>query len=527
MRRVALTAWHSILILLMIWGCFTALAVAVDRFLHGWNPPGLLSLVVIVACEAIVTQRLMARERRRIEEQVGARGLELVVIVVLVRLWSLRAETEPLLQTIEPWLRSPLAFFGGHFPEYLVWAVGAWGAGTLLAADILSWDDDIPTTAPSDSTIEREQMQQEWGQIIARYDRRYLILVLITFAAAAFASHPAAGDAAGPASGILPSIAAVVCLVAGLLLHSAGKLSQIRRNWSVDNVTVDAGIRRRWSRPTIVLVVVLVLVAPLLSLIVLVTPPPPLVPVANFILGALTIIVSVVFLLLLSPLILLLSLLRGTSPSVPSDLRFTPPKIPDSPSGERPLLPALIFWGCIALLLVIALTHYLRGRSDLRDALRHWRITRWLLLLLGFAGEWWSDARGWAAMAMTAAVRRLGRGRRRRIKMMPPGGPSAQLRALYKRMKQAGARRGVRASPSQTPYEFGLDLGQNLPVAQPDIQGLTETYVAAEYGPRPAGPGDLQRARRHWHRLQRWLLRSSDLKRRRNTRHPYHAPQDE
>ncbi|HZB96351.1 MAG TPA: hypothetical protein VE268_10335, partial [Herpetosiphonaceae bacterium] len=81
MRRVALTVWQSFLILLMVWGLLTALVAAAGRFVPTWNAPGLTSLALIVAVEALITQRLMARERRRIEEQLGARGLELVIII--------------------------------------------------------------------------------------------------------------------------------------------------------------------------------------------------------------------------------------------------------------------------------------------------------------------------------------------------------------------------------------------------------------------------------------------------------------
>lgn len=525
MRRVALTVWQSFLILIMVWGLFTALVAAAGRFAPAWNAPGLTWLALIVAVEALITQRLMARERRRIEEQLGARGLELVVIILLVRVWSLYAENDSLLQMIGPWLRSPLEFFSGRFPEYLLWTLGAWGVATMLASDVMCWGEDLASPPTFDSTIEREQMQQEWGQHVARYDRRYLALILLTFAATAFALQPGT-ETPGSASGrTIPAVAAISSLVAGLLLHSAGKLSQIRRNWAVDNIEVEVGISRRWSRPMLVLVLLLGLIAPWVSLIVLVAPPPPLVPVANFVLGALTILVSIIFLILLAPLILLLSLLRGTAPSVPTQLPFRPPQIPEQTGGERPLIPALIFWGCIVLLLGIALARYLQGRNDLADALRRWRLMRWLFALLGLAGEWWSDARGWTAMVLTA-VRGLVPGRKRRVLPARPRSAAAQLRMLYRRMKEAGSRRGVHPGPAQTPYEYGSELSRNLPPAQQDIAGLTEAYVVAEYGPRPVGPAELHRARRHWNRLQRWLLRSSPLKRRRKVQRQDHRPDE-
>jgi hypothetical protein len=98
---------------------------------------------------------------------------------------------------------------------------------------------------------------------------------------------------------------------------------------------------------------------------------------------------------------------------------------------------------------------------------------------------------------------------------------------LYRRMKAAGSRRGVHSAPAQTPYEYGSELSRNLPPAQQDIAGLTEAYVVAEYGPRPVGPAELHRARRHWNRLQRWLLRSSSLKRQRKVQRQNGRPDEE
>lgn len=511
MRRVALTLWHSSLILIMVWGLLTALVAAARRLTLTWYAPGITTLGLIIALEAIITQRLAARERRRVEEQIGLRGLEFAILIVFIRLWSLPAELDPLLQTITPWLRSPLEFFGGRFGEYFLWSLVAWVAATMLASDVLDWNVDEQAVYTIEGGIERDQLQHEWGQIVARYDRRYLLIVLVTCAASAFAIHGANLDPNTSVSWRLPTVAAMGSLVAGLLLHSAGKLSQLRRNWSVDAITVDPGLAGRWSRPGLLLVAALVLLSPLLGWLVLVAPPPPLVPIANFILGALTIIISVLFLLLLSPLILLLSLLRGGGAAIPTQMPFRPPQIPDTQPGERPLLPALIFWGCIVLLIAIAVSRYLRERGDLAAALRRWRIGRWLLALQAWMHGWWSDARGWAGMAV-ASVRHMVHRKQRSPRRARPVGARAQLRAFYRQMKRAGARRGIRPRRDETPYEYGAALSRELPAVGGEVRGLTEAYVQAEYGPRPVGPGDVQRARRHWRRLQRWLLRSTGLR---------------
>ena len=39
------------------------------------------------------------------------------------------------------------------------------------------------------------------------------------------------------------------------------------------------------------------------------------------------------------------------------------------------------------------------------------------------------------------------------------------------------------------------------------MTGLTDAYVTSEYGPQPAQPQDVRRARMHWRRLERLLSR--------------------
>ena len=213
--------------------------------------------------------------------------------------------------------------------------------------------------------------------------------------------------------------------------------------------------------------------------------------------------------LLLAPIILLLSLLGGGggTPSIRPPA-FTPPQIAEAPR-ERPLWPALIFWGCVAILVGIAVLRYLNGRSDLREALRKWRLLRWLVRQ---SRELWSDTRGWIGLAATR-VARLMRRRRGGTRPSPSRGPHAQVRLLYRRMRDAGARRGVPARQTQTPYEYGHTLAGSIPAMEQDVLGLTDVYVAAEYGPAPARAPEVRRARQHWRRLQRWLMTPSRVRR--------------
>jgi hypothetical protein len=157
---------------------------------------------------------------------------------------------------------------------------------------------------------------------------------------------------------------------------------------------------------------------------------------------------------------------------------------------------------------------YVQQREELRALLGRWRGTRWLLRWLG---DVWDDVQHWGALAAATIRRRLQRRRASAPRRRLPGGAQAQLRALYARLVQGAAARGIATPRSRTPYELRAALHDLMPPADADVAGLTDAYVAAEYGPQPAQPDDVRRARLHWRRLER-LFRGSRSPRRQPTR---------
>ena len=131
---------------------------------------------------------------------------------------------------------------------------------------------------------------------------------------------------------------------------------------------------------------------------------------------------------------------------------------------------------------------------------------RWLMQVFGVA---WQDLRSWSTLAVQTIQRRFQRSRRlSRPRVVQPAGSQAQLRLLYQRMIHSGERSGIPHPRSQTPYEFRAALSQALPSLDADAGALTEVYVEAEYGPQPAQPNDVRRARKHWQRIKRVTARS-------------------
>lgn len=508
MRNVRFNLGHMLLVVMLVLGTVAALLAGIEAFIPQLRYPWLLPLLALATVDAVITQRLVARERLTIGEQGAIRAVEWVLLLVAIRIASLAVESGSLRQLIQPWVRDPLAFFGGHFVVYFWPTLLTWGLATLIAASVLSFETELPRAGVRSLPSEEAAVIDDRAVALATFDRYWLICTLVALAGGALALYQMPLSTALQSwTTALPVVEVLACLIAGLALHSQGQLDRLRYGWQIEQLGVAADVPRRWRRASLLLIGSACVVGLLLSQGTLWVPPPPLVPVLNVLLIVVAFIITIIvaiFGLLLFPFAWLLAYLTGsTTPTGPIVRPITPPQIPTS--TERPLLPALIFWACVVILVGMAALRYLQQRQDLRDWLARWRGTRWLMRLFG---DMWQDLRGWSALAIQTIQRRFRRSRRGSPpRVVQPTGSQAQLRRLYRRMVRSGERRGVLHPRSQTPYEFRSALGKALPPVDADAGGLTDVYVAAEYGPRPAQPNDVRRARKHWRRIRQATLR--------------------
>ncbi len=508
MRQFRLTIWHLLLIIVIIVGSLTGVLTGLQAFLPAWQAAWLMPLLALVTADAVVTQWLVERERQGWSEQVVIRIVEATLLVVAARIASLAAEGAPL-STITTWLRDPLAFFGGRWSEYMLLAIVTWIVATTLAHRALQLDTEPPHSEVSKFPIDQAVLLNERSTALLRFDRLWITLAVLGVAGAVVALfRTPLIDILGSWASLQLLLAVLGCVLAGVLLHSEGQLDYLRFRWQIEQLDIAPAVARRWRRTTGLLAGGAIVVALLLGGMVRnVPPPPPLIPVLNLLFGLLVVITSLIIALislLLLPFAWLISLFRGSETApVP---RFVPPSLPpvEQAVGERPLLPALIFWGCIVLLLALAVLRYLQQRSDVRALWSRWRGWRWLAALWRRTAD---DLRGWGELALER-LQRLRRSRRSLpTRRTPVRGSRAQLRALYRRMVRLGTRRGVQYGASQTPYEWSSQLRATVPAIDQEAQGLTDAYVAAEYGPAVPNNMELRQARRWWRRIERVLLR--------------------
>jgi len=519
MRVVRFTLWQIALVVVLVLAPVVAVLAAIQRLVPAWQLPWLIWLLCFTAIDAVATQRVVVRQRLVLAEQLPVRGVEWTLLIVATRLVSVAAENDSLLAAMEPWLRDPLLFFGGRFVEYLAPVVITWGLAASLAQVVLGLEAELPKPDARRQSIDDAMVREDRAHALAAFDQLWIACLFLTLGCAAFVLYQV------PLAAMLQSwtsarllLAVFGCISAGLFLHSRGHLDQLNYGWQLEQTVVDADVPRRWRRGSWLITGTACVVGLLLGSFVVLAPPPPLVPVANALLFVMAMVVALMIglvSLLLLPFAWLLSLLTdGVAPTAPRIPPITPPQITTG-TPDRPLLPALIFWGCVLFLLGIAVLRYVQQRQDLASLIQRWPALRWLLRIFGTA---WQDVQAWSRLAAAMVRQRL----RRRTRVVPRGtrvhGARAQLREIYERLVTVAERKGLPRSPTRTPYELSTALRDTLPSADAELQGLTDVYVAAEYGPGQPQAQDVRRARSYWRRIKPRLGRSGGVRRSRPTR---------
>ena len=187
MRRLHFDLRQMGLVVLVTLG--TAMAIGSGMRAVGFETPLPLIylLLVIVAGDAVVTQRLAHRQRLSLTEQFSIRAIELALLIVAVRIVSLAAEQGGLLAAIEPWLRDPLAFFGGRFMEYLVAAIVVWVTATGISNAVLQLEVEPPRAGVRGQEHEERAALQDRAQALASFDRLWMLCLWLALVSAAIA----------------------------------------------------------------------------------------------------------------------------------------------------------------------------------------------------------------------------------------------------------------------------------------------------------------------------------------------------
>ena len=494
---------------LMIASLVTVLVGALARFAPSWQPALVIGALAIVAVEAGIIHHVYRRDKLWTNELLRYLAPELLLMAVLMRFATSLSLGQPLFDP--SWLRDPARVL--DVPFLLTFLAGIM-VGTVTHNAMQGIRELLPRESErltnDDSARVMQFIAQDRAEALRGVSNRFITGGAVILLALGLESVNI-GQLFGPANPISnrSTGGALLYVISGFLFYSQARLALLNTRWQLDGAVVSPEVARRWGRSSILIIVG---VAGLTALL----PRTYALGLLDTLRAGLGIIgyvfallgYAVIWLFSLIALIpaLLLALLSGSMEgnSPPPVASPPPPPLPPAATGEPNLPAALVFWACMALLVVYALVTMaqrhplLVERILLRGPIR--KLWFWLRSL-------WHDTTTWLTLATTAALERL----QRPVPPSPAPGPRGRLNALaprelvryfYRSTLRRAAQGGLPRQPAQTPREYRDALAQAMPDTETDIAALTEAFQAAQYSPRDIPREDALRARTPWQRLR-------------------------
>lgn len=527
------TGWRTGLFRALLIAILAASAVvapvAVLRMVMSWRMVYLLPLAFGAAALGVFdTERLGRpdwRNRRGLVFRLGEIALLLAVAQIVI--WSVSAGW-PSGAELARWLRHPEGFFSGEWAATGLLLLSAWGLAVLVTGDFLDLAIQPDEVAAQESHGWGDTRSQ-WrlfrpvsrGEIVGRFTVRWVWGGVILVLLAALSGISAIQDTRSilkfsfSQPDLPPDVAVgLLCyFLSGLLLLSDARLAVLRGRWHNEGVAMAPDVTRRWHMTGTLIVSAVAAAALLLPLGTTGWLGEALewfIALTARIMMALLLLLSLLVTALLYPLRFLLkpgddgatALQKWPNLHIPTQIEATQ-RVPDWLGGA-------LLWGAVVLIGGYLITIYLRSHGRL-TGLRGARLVQLRL--------WWRARRARVSLAIQAHAavlqRRRGRSRsgqtRTMVHLKQPLDAlllRERVRFLYLQTVNRAAERGLERQGHETPLEFASDLRVNWPDAEPDVQALTDAFVAARYTRREIPAAEVQRVQHAWQRLMETLRRS-------------------
>ncbi|NJN15555.1 MAG: DUF4129 domain-containing protein [Oscillochloris sp.] len=518
-ERVAVSA--LLLLSLLVAALVTLGSQLTIRIVPDWRPLFLPGACFLVAIEAGLVRYRMLRGMHIVPGAFRYLAAELFSLAVLMRVVaSLGLGASRFRDDAALWLRDPLSALDTPFILCLI-------AGLVTAVIVRNGLSTLAELRPpgadhSESRIDAElyrSSQENAGRsALARIGGNLAwggAVVLLALVLQVVNVDPVGG----PPLPLPPrsAVAGIVYTICGFLFYSQARLGLLQVRWSLDEATVDPQVLRIWGRTAAALVFILGFGALLLpssyGLVALDTGRLGAAILFNLI-ALLAIIIGVISIGMISLLLtipLLLLALFGTNNTLntqpPVEFVPPPPPAPPPPETATNFTPGIIFWVAMGLLALYALWIVLRRQSwaiAIAARIRGGRIGQFVRRLLAFLPILRKQVRDFGT-ALGERLRRQPEPTRPPRRRLGRLSPAELIRYFYQSTVQRANQAGISRRRSDTPYEFGARLREQIPDADEDIAGVTDAYVRSVYGPQPTNPDDAKRARSPWERLRRKL----------------------
>lgn len=496
--------------------CLTApLVLGLQWLIPSWNGTYFFFFAFVASLEGILSER--ALERRRITgwAYFGSRAAEALILLLLLKVANyIPLGFDGLLVDAQLWASDPFQFLSG-LDLYLgtvflvLWMGSLYVARMVKELDVgegkgppppdkTSFEYYLWLTQPS--VVRDRQEQLAWLTEMVLWGGVAMLL-------ASVAIHLFVASAKVLAVPIL------IYFVLGIALLSQARFSVTHAGWRAQNIDVQPGIARRWLVWAVLFLLGVALVALMLPTYYSMGPLKALLAFLGMVYAALSFIVTLILFLLTLPLALLFP--RVETPT-PPQLQPSPFGAPEAGGGSASppwleVLASIVFWLVVLAIVGYALVRFLRDRVGLGAEGEGEERTWWGRFLAWLRALW----RAWRQeVEGRLAGRRVVREDRRPItarlaRFFFPGRlpPREQLRYFYLSAERRAAQAGQPRRSGETPYEYHGVLEERFPELEPDLDGLTESFVVARYSNQPVQREDAEAVKPLWQRIKAALRR--------------------
>jgi hypothetical protein len=522
---------------IFIAGLITCLATSVLAIIGSMSDPipwrALILLSFIVALESIYTTFWLHDPDRRLLSNVAYRAAELVVIVLLTRLFTWAAAGNwPTGDRLRDIQQSPIELFDPYFIIALLLMIFVWQQAALVAQifDQLAISEAeasfhaLPFSARKALAEDRPARLFRAG-LVREFFQRWIwggvALAIFTALGTLDLAAVREGSFSNLVSlGLRPELLAalIAYFIVGFWLLSQARLAMLNARWLAEDIIKEEELASVWRRRSLV---VLLGVA-LLAAFVPIGSTMPIGRILDLVVYGVVYVAGLIFYLVTFLLIALFALLGRTPERQEEELPLAldevltqtqPQQPPPPPSETTTLILGIIFWSVMLTVTLVALAFYLRERGYTFNArlLRQlWReFTAWLAQIGGGLrlkiDDLWPAGRKKAPgeTAVSAASsppwwERLWPGRL---------SPRERVRYYYLALVRQAGSLGVARQQHETPLEYERPLHDAWPDTAQEVEAMTQAFLHARYSRRPVDDEEAGAVETTWKALKPRLKR--------------------
>ncbi len=516
-ERVTMVAAYILSVAMTL--CFAWSLIAFgDWLFYGWATRGMLIVSLLVCLEAFFSYHLVKHWDATLTQKVIYRLGEAILLILALKVYTeARYGLDALLDNVLSWPFGLLDyFFTSEFVFHLLIFFLVWLVATIFAVrlhelehieEVFYWSEPQRTYQP----VYRKILNH--GLSVGLFNVLLIGVMRQDFFVLKVAPPRLQNDL----------LVLMVYFMSGLALVSLAYFAHLRGKWGYEGAHIARDLAARWlfyGGGFLVLLAVVALALPTNYSLLLLDALRFVILWLFAFLQFLTAILALVVVYLVSSLANLFGREVETPPEAETLPRFED-FAPVQPSGGLPFwetLKAILLWGALLAVVVLALRQYLQANREMAATLQRLAPWRWLRAFWRWLRGGYDQVRRGARTVVRRTIQRL---RALGAPRLPQGDwqylnlprltPRQRILFYYLALLRRADEAGIHRQPWQTPLEFSQRLCQEFPDNEWSVLALTEAFDEARYTNHPLTEQDVGRTRTVWEQM-RSLLR----KRKRN-----------